>query len=89
MWIFAIVLLVAIGGTLAMGIWFISVPLALLLLALPVVASIARRVTGTKEVEEFRAQATHGRQEPPAEGRDPATTYDPDSQDKPPAALGS
>ena len=87
MWIFVIVLLALIGGTLAMGIWFISVPLALLLLAMPLLASLVRRMTSTRRTEEFRAKADHDEPDAPAEGRDHSTLYEREKQDKPPAAL--
>ena len=84
MWIIAIVLVAAIGGTLAMGIWFVSVPLVLLSLALPPLASLARRMTGTRELESFRAQADHDQPDPPVGGRDHTTLYEADSRTSPP-----
>ena len=87
MWILAIVLVAAIGGTLAMGIWFISVPLTLLLVSLPLVFSMARRISGARRVDDFRAQAGDEEVEPPAEGRDTSTLYEPDRQGRPPAAF--
>lgn len=87
MWIFVIVLVGIIGGTLAMGIWFVSLPLALLLLATPLLASLARRMTGTRRMEKFRAKADHDEPDPPAGGRDHSTLYERQKQDEPPAAL--
>ena len=87
MWIIAIVLVAAIGGTLAMGIWFVSVPLVLLSLALPPLASLARRMTGTRQLESFRAQADHDQPDPPVGGSRPHHAVRARQQDKPPAAL--
>ena len=84
--IIVILLVAAIGGTLAMGVWFISVPLALVLLSLPLLSSLARRISGARRVDEFRARAGDEQVDPPAEGRDTSTLYEPDRQDEPRAA---
>jgi len=87
MWmVLAIILVAAIAATLAMGVWFISVPLVLLLLSLPLVLSLGRRVSGARRVDEFRAQAGDERVDPPEEGRDTSTLYEPDRQGEPGAA---
>ena len=88
MWMIVAILLVgSIAATLAMGVWFISVPLALLLISLPLMAAMGRRVTGARQVDEFRGQADQERGDAPPGGRDHATLYEPDAQDKPPAAF--
>jgi len=87
MWmVIAILLVAAIAATLAMGVWFISVPLTLLLISLPLVAALARRASGARRVDEFRAQAGDERVDPPEEGRDTSTLYQPDRQGDPGAA---
>ena len=87
MWPIAIVLIALIGGTLAMGVWFISVPLALILVSLPLLGSLWRRVNGNRQVDEFRAQADYRDPTEPEQGRDHSTLYEPAKQDKPPAAY--
>jgi len=87
MWVFALVLLGAIVATFAMGVWFISIPLALLLVSLPALGSLGRRITGTQKLEQFRAQADHDQPEPPHGGRDASTLFERDRQDQPPAAY--
>jgi hypothetical protein len=83
MWIFAIVLVALIGGTLAMGIWFVSVPLALVLLALPLLGGLARRYSDTQQIRRFRDRSGVDEPAPEDDGRDHSTLYERDRQGQP------
>jgi uncharacterized membrane protein len=71
------ILVVAIGATLAMGIWFVTVPLVLVFLGAGVVMLMQRRTTDAVEIEDFRKKIPDT--EPPAgeDGRDHSTLYEP------------
>jgi L-asparagine transporter-like permease len=77
MTLFMLIILVAICATLAMGIWFVSVPLFLLLVGMGVVTLMKRRTTDAVEIEDFRKKIPDTEPPPGEDGRDHSTLYEP------------
>jgi uncharacterized membrane protein len=72
-----IIIVVAIAASVAMGVWFVSVPLALLLLGTVVVTLMKRRTSDAGEIEEFRKRIPDTEPPPGEDQRDHSTLYEP------------